>query len=754
MSKNNMRVLSDSFGGFIEWEDAIGKWPSSFGSSEEMVPPAFRLIRYDDSWRPLGAPGDKPLVALFEQGESEASFEGIYGGDSGRAYGVPPGNRWPNFWPPSLDAFAFPSDIWPHVPMRFCGTVRTSPVASGGAVGTRFTVKVTDLREAGSPGTQNTIRMPVGIEIPMPAHARIFGTEEAYEGAGVVVGGLEDSSIPKSWYYLEPLLFGLRQERPEAESFKQPARNGSDLRVGAPIAAFSTDGHLWTSVASEPDYGAAALWSPGRLRFFSTLYLPPGESAEWSFVVWRSEAEDPSLLLLQCTRGGGFFDALNPRGFVPQGAPDGPIVFGNISRLAFQLDQVRALQPGLVLLNYHYDHISSTANLYGQWKTYEGFDYSEEMLRKLISDLRKAGAKSVGCYGTQIEQPESHRVLREDDIVLDPWGRRFHAWEPGNWIVDAGNRDCGERLARAEAELCKHYGLEAVFVDRIDHSGINANPARIGKPGDARLERIPSIRLGILELNKQRMKIMRELNPNLRVGMNNTTGWAGVRYSDWNQLEGGNTAASREICWLMQPDGVVDKRHTTPLFAAADMSNDYFQAIGEKAKPEGFLEVMRRFIGESLFGGVEASPYGDEWFVDEKSMFYNGSNAKSQPDEAKLAKIASVKWDGGAEWREMWEAIRPALAASRALATPPVRATNRPDSGEIPPGCKLHARLGDNGGVYIAVLNTSDAATVLELRFANVLCHGEIPPNAVRVWWAEGPGEAPESLVHALLHAR
>ena len=42
-------------------------------------------------------------------------------------------------------------------------------------------------------------------------------------------------------------------------------------------------------------------------------------------------------------------------------------------------------------------------------------------------------------------------------------GRRFNAWEPGNWVVDAGNDDCADRLARAEAEFAKYYGFECVF---------------------------------------------------------------------------------------------------------------------------------------------------------------------------------------------------------------------------------------------------------------------------------------------------
>ena len=76
---------------------------------------------------------------------------------------------------------------------------------------------------------------------------------------------------------------------------------------------------------------------------------------------------------------------------------------------------IRALQPGLVLLNYHDEHISATANLYGHGTTSEGFQYSEEKLNKLIADLRAVGVPMIGVYGTQLEQPQSHQVLRQDD---------------------------------------------------------------------------------------------------------------------------------------------------------------------------------------------------------------------------------------------------------------------------------------------------------------------------------------------------
>jgi hypothetical protein len=731
-------IQMDSFGGIVGGAEIFGAGKIVQGSVDNMSVPSLRLVRYDDAWRPLasGMNGSDPGLASRKPGVWE--FEDLYGGRKGRAYGAPSGTAWPEFWPPSVEAWPYHGDIWPHTSMDFSGRVTTTPVEALGVSGVSFCIRITDRRDPKRVWPQKMIRMPVGIEVPVSKASRVFGLEEAYHNAEVLDSSLSDPSLPRGWYYLEPSLFGLRQDRPEPDNTLTPSRHEDCVRAGAPFAAFTENGKVWTCVAGEADYGAAILWGEKRLRFFSTVYLPPGGEAEWSFVVWKQECTDPSELILQSTRPGGFFDVLNPRGFVPKGAPEGPIVFANISRLPFQFDELKALRPKLVLLNYHYDHISSTANLYGNWKTYEGFDYSEEKLRKLIADLRGLGVPAVGCYGTQIEQPETHAVVKDDDFVIDPWGRRYHAWEPGNWVVDGGHRDCAERLARAEAEFCKHYGMDAVFVDRIDHCGVNANPARVGKPGDARLERIPSIRLGILELNKQRMAWMKKLNPNLRIGLNNTSGWVGVRYSDWNQLEGGNTATSREVYWLMQPSGVVDKRHTTPLFGPSE-SLDLFQVIGESSSPQNFAATMRTFIAESLFGGVEASPYGDEWFVDKNSMFFNGRNDKAAPDDEKFGKIAAIRWQGGREWREAWEAVQPALEASRQLATPPVRATNTPDQGSLPESCHLHARTGENGGAFIAVRNQGRKEQKISFRFERVKCQGTIQPAGVRVWWVESP---------------
>lgn len=743
-----MRLQVDEWGAVRQWADELGPVALPDAAAADMVAPLFRLLRYDDAWRPLGAAGQPSLVAGLAEGSSDVTFRGTYGGERGYAYGASPARPFPAHWPAAFDAWPYAGDIRPHAPMTFSGRLQASTARALDATGVRFTLTINDLRPPSTPGTQGVIRLPVGVELPLPAAGWCYGTAEMFESYRQLEHRLDDPALQRAWYYLEGELFGMRAPRPEAESYARPALAGDALHAGSPLAAFSGDGRTWWAVASEADYGAAALWGQQRLRYFTTLYLPPGGTASWSWVLWRSEVREPARLLLQCTREGGWFDQLNPRTFRPLGPPPGPVVFANVSRLPAQMAEIRALQPGLVLLNYHYDHVSSTANLYGEWTTYEGFAFSEARLKGIIADLRTAGVPQVGIYGSQIEQPESHRALRQEDIVLDAWGRRFHAWEPGNWVIDAGNGDCGERLARAEAEFCRHYGFDATFEDRLDHVGVNHNPARVGKAGDARLALIPSLRLGMIEHNKQRMAWMRRLNPHLRVGLNNTTGWSGVRYSDWNYLEGGNHG-NRDLPRLQQPAGVMDLRHTTPLFGPPSGA-DLFQAIGAKPDRDSFPAIMRRYIGESLFGGGEASPYGDEWFVDPQSMFFNGHNSKYDPDPVKQARIDAVPWAGGAAWRALWLAVQPALAASLALATPPARVTSRPDAGTLPPDCTLHARAGDAGGIFVALRNRGTAPVTVHFSFHGYALAGELPPDAVRVWWAASPATGITTLLHLL----
>jgi hypothetical protein len=151
-------------------------------------------------------------------------------------------------------------------------------------------------------------------------------------------------------------------------------------------------------------------------------------------------------------------------------------------------------------------------------------------------------------------------------------------------------------------------------------------------------------------------------------------------------------------------------------------------------------------------GGAELGGYGDEWFVDGESMFFNAANSnnKHDPEEVKLAKISAVCWSGGAEWRQMWEAVRPALEASRALATPPARVVNRPDTGELPAHCQLHARAGEAGGIFVAVCNQGAEAVKVEFGFHGYELAGELSGHSVRAWWAAEVGTEIASVTHEL----
>ena len=107
-------------------------------------------------------------------------------------------------------------------------------------------------------------------------------------------------------------------------------------------------------------------------------------------------------------------------------------------------------------------------------------------------------------------------VVQTADYFLDAWGRRIHDWEPANWVTDPGHSDAAERYARAEAEFAHYYQLDAVFVDRLDFMGINANPARHGR--GERLALIPSLRLGLIELNKERNALATKIEPAINGG--------------------------------------------------------------------------------------------------------------------------------------------------------------------------------------------------------------------------------------------
>lgn len=732
MHTMNLSIRFNPELGVEEYKDAEGRVARP-GKPGNLFEPAFRLIRYDDAWRPLASQAE---VTGNGTAEVTATFRETYGGPA--AFGRPADVVFPRYWPATFDDFPYAGDFRFVEPMPFAGEVRVRAVAAGRAEGLEFTIAVRDVRAPGKAYAQDVIRMPVGVEIPLAGRTRVYGTCDQFCHGGhdprEFDTELADPAFPRAWHYLEAELFGLWKPAPGIVENADPSELPDRTHAAAPLAVFQPEGSCWWGVAGESDYGATTLWHENRVRHFTTLYLKPAGSAEWTFVLWRRQAADPTDLVLDATLPKGFFDAMNPLGFEPKGAPAGPIVFGCYSRMRFQLEEFRKLRPGLVFINYHYDHISSTANLYGTWRNYEGYTMREEELRAFIQTLKGMGAK-VGVYGTQVEQPESHRAVRQEDFVLDAWGRRWHAWEPGNWVVDAGNGDCADRLARAEAEFCRHYGLDAVFVDRLDHMGVNRNPRR--KPGAGRLELVPSVRLGVVELNRARMKWQRQLNPGLYVGLNNTTCWAGVRHSDFNLLEGGDEVRRPFQSFLYQPNGVVNKRHFACLFGTfAGLS--LFQAIGGGSQAD-FVTEVRRMIGRSLLSGVIAQPYGDELFVDRKSMFFQEGRDKDMPDAEKDKILREIAYHGGAEWRAMWDEVRPALDAAATLATPVTRIWRRPEAGSVPEACRFHARGGAGGGLYVALENASGAAVKVAFRVGGHEFTGEVTAGATRAWWFD-PG--------------
>ena len=211
--------------------------------------------------------------------------------------------------------------------MYFAGEMTTRPVVTPAAEGIAFTLRITDLRNPDQCYPQHIIRLPVGLELPLSAKTRVYGTVEMFTDCRQLDYALHDPALPRSWYYLEAELFGGYLPRPGIEETIDPGRPADPVHAGAPFAAMSDDGRHWWGIASEADYGAATLWGADRVRHFTTLYLKPGGTAEWSFVLWRQETADPQQLLLAATRADGFFNHLNPLGFTPKGAPEGPIIF-------------------------------------------------------------------------------------------------------------------------------------------------------------------------------------------------------------------------------------------------------------------------------------------------------------------------------------------------------------------------------------------------------------------------------------------
>jgi len=721
------------------------KSPASASASHSQIPASppdaakqkqIDLVRYDDCWRPLIESTDNPAGDGLTQWSSSFGAPLPYGLD-------------PKDWvrPLALDVWGDPGTLQAHAPIPFEGKLEQCPIEAHSKTANRIRISLTDRRDDRHP-LQHTLRVPVGFRIPYPPGTRAYGTKEMYLEPEILNHRVNATDFPKEWYYLEAELFGGCRPSPTDAPTAAYSEQRERIHCGAPLALFQEPGDEdWFALAGEPDYGAALLWREDHLLFYTTLYLRPGETAEWSCCQWKSSHAEPANAYLEATQPGGFFDQLNPPGLQRMGPPEGPVAFININRPEAYFEELEKVKPKLVILNYFYDHVSSVGGLYGEWTTYEGYQFSEAKLKALIKRLKDMGAE-VGFYGTQVEQPESHPPLREEDIVLDAWGRRFHAWEPGNWVVDCGNGDCADRLARAEAEFAQHYGLQCVFIDRQDHMSVNANPQRKGSSNHPRLREIPSVRLGLIELNKRRVYWQRKLNPNLRIGINNTTQWVGgVRYADFNLLEGGMDLEP-PIFYLNAPFGIIHKQHYKLFFADLDRAVVDHGIVQGKDVENSFDAKRRRLFRICLADGVVPQPYEDEIFVAPNSQFAKGWNDRTLPDESKLAFYNDFQFDGGEAWAEDYKTILPALRVASEHCFPVARVWTQPDAGSLPEACRFSARLGINGALYIGIMNTSSAECTIEIQIADLKIDTTLTGNQSQAWFREN---APSPLQTCLL---
>jgi|GEM_PF-4758564 len=692
------------------------------------------LVRYDDCWRPLVSLG---ITDTFN-GIGSLCWQDRFGGP--HAYGHSPEKR---IKPLDFDAWGDPNTHMDQVPMDFKGELKIAPVSFDHIQGHRIRIELKDLRTADHP-IDRILEIPVGFRIPLSSVPRAYGLREMYLDPEIIDQSVEAPGFPTEWYYLEAELFGLVGRHPMDSLGPEKSQWGHRMHCGAPMGAFQTEAEgPWWALSGEPDYGAAIRWQKDEILVYTTLYLKPGGSAYWQSCLWRQQEKNPSNVYLSATRPGGFYDQMNPPLLERKGAPKGPIAFININRPPAHFDELRKVKPKLVILNYIYDHISCVANMYGTWQTYEGYTMTEEKLKALIAQIKGMGAE-VGFYGCSVEQPETHKPIKQEDIVMDEWGRRFNAWEPGNWVIDAGNEDCADRLAKAEAEFANFYGLNCVFIDRLDHLSINANPYRRGCPGNERLENIPSVRLGIIELNKKRVKWQRKLNPSLYIGINNTTQWiGGVRYSDFNLLEGGMDLEP-PIFFLNAPHGIVHKQHYNIFFC--DVHGDVVDhgIIQNENQLNGFDRKRRAFFRDALADGIIPQPYEDEIFVDPNSQFFKGWNNRELPDEEKRAYYNDKKFYGGDSWREDEDAIARALEVANQFCFPIERIWEKPRS--LPSSLRFSARRGLPGGTYIGILNESNETVSVDFSIDGIHCQGTIAPQSVRAWFSESKEKAVEFL--------
>lgn len=646
--------------------------------------------------------------------------------------------------PLDLDVWGDPWTLQAHAPLPYEGTIDRVEIEGR----EQFTIRLQDLRPKDHP-IRKTLAIPVGLKIPYAPDTVAFGIKEMYLEPEIIDQPINSPGFPREWFYLEAELFGQVAHHPMDGLGRAPDGQKGRIHCGAPMALFKSGAsQAWSAVASESEYGAALQWNEDHLLFYTTLYLEPGEEAQWRLQLWDSATAQAENVYLEATRPGGVFDQLNPPAFERMGPPEGPIVFINVNRPDKHFEELRKIRPKLVILNYFYDHVSAVAGLKGEWTTYEGYAYSETKFKALIEKLRGMGAQ-VGFYGTQVEQPETHPPLEESDIVMDAWGRRFHAWEPGNWVVDAGNRNCAQRLAQAEAEFAQYYGFDCVFIDRQDHLSVNRNPARKGKQDNSRLRQIPSVRLGLIELNKERVRWQRKLNPHLRIGINNTTQWVGgVRYADFNLLEGGMDLEP-PVFFLNAPFGLIHKQHYALFFADLPHADVVDHGIVQKLGGENAFTAKRRQLYKiCLADGVAPQPYEDEIFVPAGSLFAKDWNSREMPDEAKWAIYKDLEYYGAEEWRE--DEIHIARAMQVARRTFPIALISGRDSAEAanPKAIKdirFSARLGTSGAFYAGIFNQSKTAFDLNKTVLGCSLQATIPAGKAMAWFRENDQAALET---------
>jgi hypothetical protein len=704
---NNLKITNSTIKSFSD----------HLGDSEKDI----EFVLYDDCWRSM-------LPDSIYNDQSEIQWSGAWGVKD--PYGHKPEER---IKPLAFDVWGDPNTLTPVHPISYSASLSFESIRSGNIDGMEGRLLIKDTRDDSHP-LDYVIAVPVGLKIPLKPATKAFGLKEMYLDPKILNMDITSTDFPSEWFYLEAELFGMVPRHPMDGIGTRKEQWNQRIHCGAPMAIFQEpEADYWWAFSGEPDYGAAIKWNTDSVLLYTTLYLAPGDTVDWKFCFWRQKEEYPENVYLQATKSQGFYNQMNPLGLEQKGVPEGPIVFININRPKRQLEELRKIKPKMVILNYIYDHISDVANMYDTWRTYEGFTLTETGLKELISEIKGMGAK-VGYYGTSVEQPESHKPLQNSDIVMDKKGRCFNAWEPGNWVIDAGNGDCADRLAKAEAEFACYYGFECVFVDRLDHLSVNANPLRIGKIGDVRLKNVPSVRLGIIELNKKRVEWQRKLNPHLYIGLNNTTQWiGGVRYSDFNLLEGGMDLEP-PIFYLNAPQGIVHKQHYNIFFC--DVEGDVVDhGIIQKAEQKKGFDYKRRDLYLSaLTDGVRPQPYEDEIFVARDSQFFKGWNDRNLPDTEKWAFYLDKEFYGGDSWNKDEEYIFEALKVANTYCFPVDRVWLKPDKiGDV----RFSARKGTLGGYFIGVRNNADITRKISFSIDGLLCEGTLESGEVQVWYCE-----------------